>query len=414
MLSTVAKIGRWIEISEMSMGRMRRARRGGARDRTGVYYASMEEVDVVVVGAGVIGLAIARAIAHSGREVWILEAAGTFGTQTSSRNSEVIHAGIYYPPGSLKARLCVAGRDQLYRYCEVHAIPHRRCGKLIVATSGSELAELDGIQATARASGVDLESLSARQVAAMEPALRCMGALHSPGTGIIDCHTYMLTLLGDAERHGATLVCNSPVAAGRLDAHGIVVSVAGSSTQIRARLLVNCAGLQAPQLARRIEGFPAGHVPRLCFAKGSYFTLAGRSPFSRLVYPVPERGGLGVHLTLDLAGRARFGPDVEWVESCDYAVDPARAGRFYEAVRRYWPGLAQGALLPGYAGVRPRLAAPGEPGADFRIDGPATHGVPSVINLFGIESPGLTASLALADMVAAMAAACFASRAVRW
>lgn len=359
---------------------------------------------MVIAGAGVIGLAVARALAASGREVWVLEAADTFGTGTSSRNSEVIHAGIYYPRGSLKATLCVEGRDQLYEYCETHGVPHRRCGKLIVATSESQLAELERIQAAARANGVQLERLSAAEAQAMEPKLRCVGALHSPFTGIIDSHAYMLALLGDAEHHGATLVCQTRVIAGRLDSQGIVLSVEGQSGTLRARLLVNCAGLHAPELAARIEGFPAAHVPRAFFAKGNYFTLAGRAPFSRLVYPVPEPGGLGVHLTLDLAGRARFGPDVQWVERCDYDVDPKRAERFYAAVRQYWPGLADGALEPAYAGIRPKISAPGEPSADFRIDGPAAHGVPAVINLFGIESPGLTASLAIAARVAAMAA----------
>ena len=363
----------------------------------------MDEVAVVIVGAGVIGLAIARAIARSGRETLILEAADAFGTETSSRNSEVIHAGIYYPRGSLKARFCVAGRDQLYEYCEMHGVPHRRCGKLIVATSESQLAELDKIRAAAKGNGVDLEPLSGAEARAMEPALRCVGALHSPVTGIVDSHSYMLSLLGEAEQHGATLVCGSPVTSARVDSEGVVVSVASTDTELRAGLLINCAGVDAPQVAGRIAGFPAAHVPRAFFAKGNYFTLAGRAPFSRLVYPVPEPGGLGVHLTLDLAGRARFGPDVQWVETRDYHVDPKRGERFYGAVRHYWPDLPDGALEPAYAGMRPKISGPGEPNADFRIDGPATHGVASVINLFGIESPGLTASLAIADEVAAIA-----------
>jgi L-2-hydroxyglutarate oxidase LhgO len=388
MLSTVAKIGRWIDSSEISIGR--------------VYYASMDEVDVVIVGAGVVGLAIARALALRGRETWVLEAESAFGTQTSSRNSEVIHAGIYYPRGSLKARLCVAGRDALYAYCEQHDVPHRRCGKLIVATSESQLAELQKIRLAAKANGAELEVLSESEARAMEPALRCVGALHSPATGIIDSHGYMLALLGEAERHGAVLVCNSRVNDARIESDGIMLNVAGGS-QLRARLLINSAGLNAPELAGRIQGFPAEHIPRAYFAKGNYFTLAGRSPFSRLMYPVPEPGGLGVHLTLDLAGRARFGPDVQWVDRCDYAVDPKRGERFYAAVRQYWPGLPDGALEPAYSGMRPKISGPGEPSADFRIDGPGKHGITSVINLFGIESPGLTASLAIAEVVAAAA-----------
>jgi len=365
----------------------------------------MEEVDVVVVGAGVVGLAVGRALARAGREVWVLEAADAFGTETSSRNSEVIHAGIYYPRGSLKARFCVAGRGKLYDYCETHGVPHKRCEKLIVATSEAQLPELEKIKAAASGNGVHLDILTAIQARELEPALRCVGALHSPATGIVDSHSYMLSLLGEMERQGGTLVCGSPVTGLRLDDSGVVVTVAGGATELHARLVVNSAGLHAPGLAARIEGFPAAHVPRGYLAKGSYFTLAGRAPFSRLIYPVPEPGGLGVHLTLDLAGRARFGPDVQWVERCDYAVDPKRSERFYGAVRHYWPDLPDGALEPAYCGIRPKISGPGEPNADFRIDGPATHGVPSVVNLFGIESPGLTASLAIADHVAELAGA---------
>ncbi len=365
----------------------------------------MDQVDVIVVGAGVIGLAIARAVAQSGRDVLILEAADAFGTETSSRNSEVIHAGIYYPRGSLKAQLCVSGREKLYEYCESRGVPHKRCGKLIVATTEAQLGELTKIQAAAAANGVALTLLSGAQACAMEPALKCVGALHSPTTGIIDSHTYMLTLLGEAEQHGATLVCDSRVTAARITSSGLSLAVQGADDELSARTLINCAGLHAPALAGNIEGFPAAHVPRAWFAKGSYFTLAGKSPFTRLVYPVPEPGGLGVHLTLDLAGRARFGPDVQWVDTCDYSVDPKRSERFYGAVRHYWPALADGALEPAYSGIRPKISGPGEPNADFRIEGPATHGVASVINLFGIESPGLTASLAIAERVAGIVGA---------
>ncbi len=359
----------------------------------------MSDVDVVVVGAGVVGLAVARALALGGREVMVLEAQDAFGTQTSSRNSEVIHAGIYYPRGSLKARLCVAGREKLYDYCETHGVPHRRCGKLIVATSAAQLAELQKIKSAAHGNGVNLEPLTAVQARSLEPQLQCTGALLSPTTGIIDSHSYMLSLLGEAERHGATLICNSPVTRARVEPDGIVVSVNGGETELRARLLINCAGLRAPELAGHLEGFPARFVRRGYLAKGNYFTLAARAPFTHLVYPVPEPGGLGVHLTLDLAGRARFGPDVQWVENLDYAVDPTRGDRFYGEVRKYWPALPDGALEPAYSGIRPKISAQGEPNADFVIEGPSTHGVASVVNLFGIESPGLTASLAIAEAV---------------
>jgi len=359
----------------------------------------MDNIDTVVIGAGVVGLAVARAFAMAGREVLVLEAAESFGTGTSSRNSEVIHAGIYYPRGSLKARFCVAGRDRLYGFCEQHGVTHRRCGKLIVATSDGQLTELQKIQAAARANGVDLELWEGARAKALEPQLRCVGALHSPLTGIIDSHSYMLALLGEAERHGATLVCGSPVTGLRLEKDGVVLAIDGERPALRARALINSAGIEAPRIAGLIEGFPAEHVPRAYFAKGNYFTLSGRSPFSRLVYPVPEPGGLGVHLTLDLAGRARFGPDVQWVDAPDYTVDPQRAQKFYAAIRTYWPALADNALQPAYAGIRPKISAPNAPAADFRIDGPEVHGVPGVVNLFGIESPGLTASLAIADYV---------------
>jgi len=359
----------------------------------------MDTVDVAVIGAGVIGLAIARALAMTGREVLVLEAAENFGAGTSSRNSEVIHAGIYYRPDSLKARFCRAGRERLYEFCERHGVPHRRCGKLIVASSKAKLDELSRIGGNARANGVHLESWSEARVASLEPRLHCAGALFSPDTGIIDSHAYMLALLGEAERLGATLVCASRVTGMRADKAGVTLCVNGEPPVLRARTMINSAGLNAPQLARAIAGFPAMHVPETFLAKGSYFSLEGPSPFGRLVYPVPEPGGLGIHLTLDLAGRARFGPDVEWVKECDYAVDPRRADRFYPAIRTYWPGLPDGSLRPAYAGIRPKLSPAGAPAQDFRIDGAEVHGVAGVINLFGIESPGLTASLAIADAV---------------
>ena len=361
----------------------------------------MDEVDVVVIGAGVVGLAIARALAFAGREVLIVEAAESFGTGTSSRNSEVIHAGIYYPRGSLKARMCVSGRGLLYDFCEQYAVPYRRCGKLIVATSESQLPELRKIQQAASGNGVSLEFLSRAQALELEPRLTCEGALHSPMTGIIDSHAYMLTLLGQAEGRGATLVTSTKVTGLQIEREGgIRIAINNEEPALRARTVINSAGLHAPQVARLIEGFPTAHVPTAYFAKGNYFTLSGRSPFERLVYPIPEPGGLGVHLTLDLAGRARFGPDVQWIEECDYCVDGRRAERFYAAIRAYWPDLADGALQPGYAGIRPKITGPTEAAADFRVEGPRVHGVAGIVNLFGIESPGLTASLALASYVA--------------
>jgi L-2-hydroxyglutarate oxidase LhgO len=362
----------------------------------------MEQVDTVVIGAGVVGLACARALARPGREVIVLESEGAIGTHTSSRNSEVIHAGIYYPPGSLKARLCVSGRKALYPYLAEHGVSHCRCGKLIVAAEAAQLPALDKLRAQAAANGVDdLRPLSAAEACALEPELRCAGALESPSTGIIDSHGYMLALRGDAEDRGATLAFKSPVLSGRLLEGGIALEVGGAETiRLLARRVVNSAGLFAPRLAAAIEGFPPARVPPSRYCKGNYFSLAGRSPFRRLIYPVPEKAGLGVHLTLDLAGRARFGPDVEWIEEIDYGVDPRRAKRFYDAIRSYWPGLADGALAPAYSGIRPKIQeSPEEPARDFLIQGPDVHGVSGLVNLFGIESPGLTASLAVGEHV---------------
>ncbi|HUE47928.1 MAG TPA: NAD(P)/FAD-dependent oxidoreductase [Steroidobacteraceae bacterium] len=360
----------------------------------------MDSADAVVVGAGVVGLAVARELALRGREVLILEAAERFGTGASSRNSEVIHAGIYYPRGSLKARLCVAGRERLYEFCRERDIAHRRCGKLIVASTAAQLPELTRIGAAARANGVELALLERPEALALEPRLACAAALHSPLTGIVDAQGLMLALLGEAEHHGATLVCASTVTRVVLEEHTVRIGVNGAEAALRARTLVNCAGLQAPAVARLMKGFPPLHIPVAHFAKGNYFTLNTAAPFQRLIYPLPEAGGLGIHLTLDLAGRARFGPDVQWIEACEYAVDERRAAVFYAAVRRYWPELKDGALQPAYAGVRPKISGPGEPPADFRIDDARTHGVLPVVNLFGIESPGLTASLAIASEVA--------------
>jgi len=364
----------------------------------------MDRVDAVVVGAGVVGLAIARALALGGRETVVLEAESGIGTGISSRNSEVIHAGLYDARESLKARLCVAGRPALYAYCESHGVPHRRCGKLVVATSTAQVEALRTIESKARANGVaGLRWLEAAEALALEPALDCVAALLSPVTGIIDSHALMLALLGDLERAGGALAVRSPLLAAQADRDAFVLQVGGDvGAELACGVLVNAAGLRAAEVAGRIGGLDAGQVPEMHFAKGSYFSLSGRSPFSRLVYPVPEPGGLGVHLTLDLAGQARFGPDVEWLsvrspDAIDYAVDPARGRAFTAAIRRYWPGLPEDALAPGYSGVRPKLRGPGAPPGDFVLQGPAVHGVRGLMNLYGIESPGLTASLAIAE-----------------
>jgi L-2-hydroxyglutarate oxidase LhgO len=362
----------------------------------------MERVDTVVIGAGVVGLACARALALAGREVVVLESEGAIGTATSSRNSEVIHAGIYYPPGSLKAKLCVAGKLALYRYLRERGLPHRRCGKLIVAAEPSQMAYLEKLQAQAQANGVnDLRMLTEKEAKALEPDLKCVAALESPSTGIIDSHAYMLALQGDAENAGAAAAFRSPVLSGRIGDEGIELEVGGAEgTRLLARTVVNSAGLFAPQLAASLDGFPRDRVPPQRYCKGNYFSLAGRSPFRHLIYPVPEKAGLGVHLTIDLAGQARFGPDVEWIDRIDYAVDVRRGERFYRAIRTYWPGLKDGALQPAYSGIRPKIQDnPDEPARDFMIEGPRDHGVPGLVNLFGIESPGLTASLALAGRV---------------
>ncbi|MGA0614113.1 NAD(P)/FAD-dependent oxidoreductase [Paracoccus sp. KR1-242] len=363
----------------------------------------MEDVDCVVIGAGVVGLAAARALAMAGREVLVLETAETIGTGISSRNSEVIHAGIYYPRDSLMARACVFGRRSLYDYCEDRGIDVRRCGKIIVATDAAEAEQLAAIHARAEANGVEnIRLLAARDLRVMEPALDCVAGLLSPETGIIDSHGLMLALQGDAEAHGALFSFHSPVRSGRITAAGIELDVMGvDPVTLRARSVVNAAGLFAPQLAGAFAGLDPAHVPRAFFAKGHYFLLRGRSPFSRLIYPVPVPGGLGVHLALDLGGQAKFGPDVSWVDSPDYSFDPGREEGFYHAIRRYWPDLADGALVPGYTGIRPKIVPQGAPAQDFVVQGPEIHGVPGLVNLFGIESPGLTSSLFLGDLVAA-------------
>ncbi len=358
-----------------------------------------ETVDCVVIGAGVIGLAVARAFTQAGHEVIVLEGAEAIGTETSSRNSEVIHAGIYYPKDSLKARFCVAGKKALYAYCEERGVPHRRCTKMIVAAEDAQTKALHGIRTRAEANGVDdlvwLEGTEARK---LEPELRCAAALLSPSTGIIDSHGLMLAYQGDAEDRGAMIAFHSPVEGGWIENDGIVIDVGGAEPmQLKARILVNSGGLHAPRIAASLEGFPTAHLPKAFYAKGNYYSLTGRAPFTRLIYPVPEPGGLGVHITLDLAGQARFGPDVEWLDSIDYTVKLSRADGFYEAVRSYWPSLGDGMLTPGYAGIRPKVVGPGEPDGDFIVQGPAEHGVAGLVNLFGIESPGLTASMPLAE-----------------
>ena len=363
----------------------------------------MDKVDCIVIGAGVVGLAIARALALAGKEVMVLEAANAIGTGTSSRNSEVIHAGIYYASGSLKAKLCVQGKKMLYDYCAARGIGHKRCGKLIVATNESQVDQLQKIFAKAAANGVDdLVLLNRKQAQAMEPHLACVAAIHSPSTGIVDSHALMLSLQGDIENSGGYVVLNTPVDQ-LIRAQDAIEVIAEDGTTLAASNVVNAAGLNAPSVARLVKGLDAKHVPPTFWAKGNYFTLAGKSPFSRLIYPVPEAAGLGVHLTIDLGGQAKFGPDVEWVDSPDdLAVDPSRGDAFYAEVRKYWPDLKTGALEAGYAGIRPKLQGSGLASADFVIQGEAVHGVAGLVNLFGIESPGLTSSLAIGELVSQM------------
>ena len=360
------------------------------------------EIDAAVIGGGVIGLACARRLAMAGIDTLILEAEGEIGTGISVRNSEVIHAGIYYPTGSLKARLCVAGRRQLYDYCVVHNVNARRLGKLVVATAESQLPAMQALMDQAAANGVDdLALLSATEAKKLEPELSCIAAFHSPSTGIVDAHGLMLSLLGEAEEHGASLARHAPVLRGSIESDGRATLEIGGPSPMRltTRILVNAAGLGAQAVARSITGYPVERIPPLHYAKGNYFTLSGRAPFRHLIYPMPEAGGLGVHLTLDLGGGARFGPDVQWVDRPTYDVDPRRGEAFYAAIRGYWPGLRDGALEPAYAGIRPKLQAQGATVQDFRIDGFDTHGLPGQLHLFGIESPGLTASLAIAEEV---------------
>ena len=373
----------------------------------------MDAINTVVVGAGVVGLAVARALALSGREVLVLEKEDAIGTETSARNSEVIHAGIYYPAGSLKARLCVQGKELLYAYAQERGVAHQRCGKLIVATSAQEVAQLANIQAKAAANGVALQALSAQEARAMEPALHCEAALWSPTTGIVDSHGLMLSLQGDMENAGGMVALNSALQSAQRTSQGWVLQVqdpnTGEASALLAQTVVNAAGLHAPVLAQRF-GLKVP-LPQAHYAKGNYFTLAARAPFSRLIYPVPQAAGLGVHLTLDLGGQAKFGPDVQWVDGPnDLQVDPARGDAFYREIRQYWPDLPDGALQAGYAGIRPKIQGPNEAAKDFLIQGETqclgepwpAHGEPGLVNLFGIESPGLTSSMAVAQAVVTM------------
>jgi L-2-hydroxyglutarate oxidase LhgO len=363
-----------------------------------------EEVDCAVIGAGAVGLAVARAMAQAGHEVILLESEPTIGTGTSSRNSEVIHAGIYYPPGSLKARLCVEGSRRLRAYVASHKIAHKIMGKIIVAYGPDEEKSLANVFKCGITNGVEgLAMIDGDAAHALEPQVRCTAAINSPFTGIFDTHGYMLALLGEAEAAGAMLAVNAPVVGGEANGNGIALDVGGAQPmRLRCRRVVNSAGLGAQKVAAAIAGLPSQTVPPQRLCKGNYFWMSGRSPFTRLVYPVPGSASLGLHFTLDLAGQARFGPDVEWVERETYDVDAGRAGQFYQAIRAYWPGLPDDSLRPAYSGIRPKIHGPGMPQPDFRIDGPAEHGIPGLVNLFGIESPGLTSSMPIADRVVEM------------
>lgn len=369
-----------------------------------------EKLDCLVIGAGVVGLAIARALALQGREVIVVEAEAAIGTVTSARNSEVIHAGLYYPPGSLKGRLCVQGNRMLYDYAERHGVEHLRCEKLVVATSQDEIAVLKAMVDKAAANGcTTLEWLDAAQAQALEPELKCLAALSSPTTGILDSHGFMISLKGELEAHGGWVALSSPVLGGEVRGDGFVFSIGGAEPMdIECATVINSAGLDAQKVASRIRGLSAHHIPKRHLCKGNYFSLIGKAPFSRLVYPVPGAASLGCHYTRDLGGQGRFGPDAEWIaddaDPIDYTVNAARGAAFYDQIRRYWPGLADGALSPAYSGMRPKLQAPAEGAKDFCIQGSDVHGVKGLVNLYGIESPGLTASLAIGAYVAEMVA----------
>ncbi|MEJ2623979.1 MAG: NAD(P)/FAD-dependent oxidoreductase [Pseudolabrys sp.] len=358
-------------------------------------------MQVLVIGAGVVGLAAARAAARAGHEVVVAEKTGGVGNGISSRNSEVIHAGLYYPPGSLRARHCVNGRHMLYDFCAAHGVPHRKCGKLVVAANDAEFERVEAIAAQGTTNGAEgLELIDGAAARALEPQLQCHGALRSPETGILDVHAYMLALQGDLEDAGGAIAFNTPVeGAARKDGQWAVRFGGADPDTVSFDALINCAGIGAQGVARGIADYPADRVPRQVLAKGNYFSFTGKPAFTRLIYPTPMPGGLGVHVTLDLAGRMRFGPDVEWIEREDYEVDPRRADIFYERIRTYWPEQPDDSLAPDYAGIRPKLTGKGEPAADFMIDAPSQHGLPGLVQLFGIESPGLTSSLSLAEEI---------------
>lgn len=369
----------------------------------------MESVDTVVIGAGVVGLAVGRALAQAGQEVVVLERESAIGTGVSARNSEVIHAGLYYEPGSRKAQWCVRGKQLLYDFCQTHGVAHRACGKLVVACEDAQMDALESLRRKAESNGVPVSLVDRAAARRMEPALSCVAALWSPTTGIVDSHGFMLALQGDLEREGGMLALMSTLERVQRVPDGFRLHVRSGheATTLHARRLVNAAGLRACEVARRIEGLAPPWQPAPHFAKGSYYSLSGKSPFSRLIYPAPQDAWLGVHLTLDLGGQARFGPDLEWLDlqdpdGIDYTVDPHRADGFYAEVRRYWPQLPDGALQPAYSGVRPKLYGPGQKAPDFRVDGPAEHGLPGLVNLLGIESPGLTSALAIAEHVASL------------
>jgi len=364
-----------------------------------------DKIECVVIGAGAVGLAVARALALAGREVLLLEAETHAGTITSSRNSGVIHAGLYYTPGSFKARFCVAGNRAMYAYCEARGVETHNSGKLIIANGDEEEKVLHHLLERAKQNDVEgVRMISSTEAHKLEPQVLCTAALFCATSGIVDQHPFMLALQGDMENAGGTLVCDCRVESLSRTQDGFLVKTAGdSATEIEARFVVNSAGLGAVDLLDHIEGYPKARIPKLHLARGNYFTVAVRSPFQHLVYPVPQPGGLGIHATLDLGKRVRFGPDVEWIDKIDYSVNVSRAPQFYDAIRRYWPHLPDGALMPGYTGIRPKLHGPGEPQPDFRIESAADHGVPGLVNLLGIESPGFTSSLAIGDYVASFA-----------
>jgi L-2-hydroxyglutarate oxidase LhgO len=359
----------------------------------------IENIECTVIGAGVVGLAIARSLALQGREVIILESESSIGTGTSSRNSEVIHAGIYYETGSLKAKLCVKGKSVLYEYCKTRGVPFKRCGKMIVATHNGQIDRLKILQQKAIDNNVtDLIWQDQKTTLEMEPALNATASLFSPSTGLIDSHALMLSYQGEAEANGTVIAYNTPVLSGEITGSGILLHAGGKTPMtIKSTAVFNCGGLNAQRIAASLKGFPSEHVPETHYAKGNYFSLNDKNPFTHLIYPIPEEAGLGVHLTLDLGGQARFGPDVEWIDKINYNVDPSRGNKFYGAIRDYWPGLRDNTLLPGYSGIRSKLKGKGNAPMDFVFSGPSSHGVQGLVNLFGIESPGLTSSLLIAD-----------------